>query len=78
MTQSLRETIYAIISNLTESDINKLNDDTRLKEDLGCDSLDKVDIALSIEDVLDVDFKIENIMKFKTIGDIFNYINKNK
>lgn len=78
MTQSLRETIYVIISDLTESDINKLNDNTRLKEDLGCDSLDKVDIALAIEDVLDVDFKIENIMKFKTIGDIFNYINKNK
>lgn len=45
-----------------------------LVDDLGADSLDAVDIVMSVEDTFKVEVPDEIIEKIETVGDIVNYI----
>lgn len=45
-----------------------------LVNDLGADSLDAIDIVMSVEDTFKVEVPDEIIEKIETVGDIVNYI----
>ena len=45
-----------------------------ITEDLGADSLDVVDLAMSIEESFDVEIPDEEVENIKTVGDIVKYI----
>ena len=45
-----------------------------LVDDLGADSLDAIDIVMSVEDTFKVEVPDESIEKIETVGDIVNYI----
>ncbi len=45
-----------------------------LVDDLGADSLDAIDIVMSVEDTFKVEVPEEIIEKIETVGDIVNYI----
>ena len=45
-----------------------------ITEDLGADSLDVVDLVLSIEESFDVEIPDEEVENIKTVGDIVKYI----
>lgn len=45
-----------------------------LVDDLGADSLDAIDIVMSVEDTFKVEVPDEIIKKIETVGDIVNYI----
>ena len=45
-----------------------------LVDDLGADSLDAIDIVMSVEDTCKVEVPDEIIEKIETVGDIVNYI----
>ena len=45
-----------------------------LVDDLGADSLDAIDIVMSVEDTFKVEVPDEIIEKIETLGDIVNYI----
>lgn len=45
-----------------------------LVDDLGADSLDAIDIVMSVEDTFNVEVPDEIIEKIETVGDIVNYI----
>ena len=45
-----------------------------ITEDLGADSLDVVDLVMSIEESLDVEIPDEEVENIKTVGDIVKYI----
>ena len=45
-----------------------------LVDDLGADSLDAIDILMSVEDTFKVEVPDEIIEKIETVGDIVNYI----
>ena len=45
-----------------------------LVDDLGADSLDAIDIVISVEDTFKVEVPDEIIEKIETVGDIVNYI----
>ena len=48
-----------------------------LQEDLGADSLDVVDLLMSIEDEFDVEVPDEEIENIKTVGALVAYIEAN-
>ena len=54
-----------------ESDIEMCS---HLAEDLGADSLDAIDIVMSIEDRYEIEVPDEVVEKMKTVEDIVNYI----
>lgn len=51
--------------------------DSLLVEDLGADSLDSIDIVMSVEDEFKMEVPDEVIEQIKTVADIVNYIENN-
>ena len=49
-----------------------------LEEDLDADSLDAIDIVMSIEDEFQVEVPDEVIADMKSVGDIVNFIENNQ
>ena len=45
-----------------------------ITDDLGADSLDVVDLVMSIEESFDVEIPDEEVENIKTVGDIVKYI----
>lgn len=57
---------------------DKVNLETRIVEDLGADSLDVVELLMSLEDEFGLSLPDEVAMQMKTVGDIVSYIDANK
>ena len=45
-----------------------------ITDDLGADSLDLVDLLMSVEDEFDVEVPDDDVLKIKTVGDLVRYI----
>lgn len=59
-----------------EVDEDKIFPDARLKEDVGIDSLDFVDIIVIVEKNFGFKIKPEEIAGVNTLNDFYNYIEK--
>ncbi len=57
-----------------EVDAEKINDDARLKEDLGIDSLDFVDIVVIVESHFGFKIKPEEMKDVRTLSQFYDYI----
>ncbi len=68
--------IATIISELFEVPVESLSPDTLLVEDLDANSIDFIDLAMSFEDTFNMEFPDEALERFKTIGDIVNFVEK--
>ena len=48
--------------------------DSRIKEDLGADSLDVLQLLMAIEDEYGVEVPDEKLAEFSTVGDVVKYL----
>lgn len=71
------EKVKAILAEQFDVEEDKITADTDLQEDLGADSLDVVDLLMSIEDEFDVEVPDEEIENIKTVGTLVSYIEAN-
>ena len=71
------EKVKAILAEQFDVDEDKITVETDLQEDLGADSLDVVDLLMSIEDEFEVEVPDEEIENIKTVGALVNYIEAN-
>ena len=71
------EKVKAILAEQFDVDEDKITVDTDLQEDLGADSLDVVDLLMSIEDEFEVEVPDEEIENLKTVGALVAYIEAN-
>jgi acyl carrier protein len=73
-----KEDITRIINNflIEEFEINesKINPDAHLKDDLGLESLDFVDIAVIVQKEFGITLKGEEVTAISTLGDLYEYI----
>jgi len=73
-----RKEIESLIKNFLiedmEIDATKMHDDARLKEDLGLDSLDFVDIVVIVEKYFGFKIKPEEMSNVLTVKDFYDYI----
>ena len=51
--------------------------DTDIQEDLGADSLDVVDLLMSIEDEFEVEIPDEEIENIRSVGELVSFIEAN-
>lgn len=58
--------------------VSKIEDDSRLIEDLGADSLDMVEMLMKLEEEMGVSVSDEESLKIKTIKDIETIVNSKK
>ena len=52
--------------------------ESKIIEDLGADSLDVVDLVMSIEDEFEVEVPDDEVENIKTVDDLVKYIENNK
>ncbi len=71
------EKVRAIICEQFEIDEDRVKLDSSIIGDLGADSLDVIDLAMSIEDEFDIEVPDDEIEKIKTVGDIVKFIEEN-
>jgi len=67
-------TINHFLMEEIEVDENLIKEDALLKEDLGIDSLDFVDVVVIIEREFGFKIKAEEMANIKTLSDFYNYI----
>ncbi|MBQ7874175.1 MAG: acyl carrier protein [Oscillospiraceae bacterium] len=68
------EKVREILCEQLELDPDDITLDTNIIDDLGADSLDLVDFAMSLEDYFDKEIPDEDLERIKTIGDVVSYI----
>ena len=68
------EKVKMILSNQFEVEQDTITPETNIQEDLGADSLDVVDMLMSLEDEFDVEIPDEKIETLRTVGEVVSYI----
>ena len=58
-----------------DEDIIKM--EASITDDLGADSLDVVDLVMSLEEEFDIEIPDEQVENVKTVGDIVKFIEEN-
>lgn len=71
------EKVKVILAEQFDIDEDSLQNDTDLQDDLGADSLDVVDLLMSIEDEFEIEIPDEEIENIRTVGELVNYIETN-
>ena len=72
------EKVKAILSAQFDVDEDTITPETNIMEDLGADSLDVVDMLMSLEDEFDVESSDEEIEKLQTVAQVVAYIEENQ
>ena len=68
------EKVKAILSEQFDGEEDTITNDTSITEDLGADSLDVVDLLMSIEDEFEIEVPDTEIENIKTVGELVKYI----
>ena len=69
--------ILELIANQLNKSVDELTDDKEFVKDLGADSLDIVEMFMSLEDEYNITVSDEEAVKIKTIGDVVKLIEAN-
>ncbi|HZJ76627.1 MAG TPA: acyl carrier protein [Oscillospiraceae bacterium] len=75
---TFEKVVKIIAEQLGVEDVGEITETTSLMDDLEADSLDAVEIVMSIEDEFGIEIPDEDAENFKDIGGIVNYIDANK
>ena len=68
------EKVKAILSEQFDVEEDSITAETTLADDLGADSLDVVDLLMSIEDEFEVEIPDEEVENIKPVGALVEYI----
>ena len=70
--------VKEIIIEQLDVEPDKVTTNANIQDDLGADSLDVVDLVMSLEEEFDVEIPDEAVEGIKTVGDIVKYIVDNQ
>ncbi len=68
------EKITEMIVEKLDADAEKINRDTKFKEDLEIDSLDLFDLVMAVEDEFNIEIPSEELEKITTVGALVDFI----
>ena len=68
--EKLKKTIIKIIGKELDVPTRSIKDDTSIQDDLGADSLDVINIVMTIENNFNIEIDEDILTDFNTIGDI--------
>lgn len=70
------EKIRGIICDQLQVDEDEVTPGASLRDDLGADSLDMVELTMVVEEDFDIEISNEDADKIKTVQDVYDYIAK--
>lgn len=68
------EKVREILCDQLDIEEDQVTMESSITEDLGADSLDVVDLVMSLEEEFDTEIPDEEVENIKTVGDIVKYI----
>ena len=68
------EKVRDILAKQLRIDPANISEDSRIKNDLGADSLDILQLLMSIEEEYNVQIPDEELAAFETVKDVVNYL----
>lgn len=71
------EKIKAILADQFDIDEDSITAETNIQEDLGADSLDVVDLIMSLEDEFDFEVPDHEVENIKTVGALVAFVEEN-
>lgn len=66
--------VTAILADQFDAEEDSITPETSIVDDLGADSLDVVDLLMTIEDQFEIEIPDSEVENIKTVGDLVNYI----
>lgn len=72
--EDIKKAVNGFLVDDLEIEAKKLKEDALLKEDVGIDSLDFVDIVVLVEEKFGIKIKAEEIAGVKTLGSFYDYL----
>ena len=73
-TDNIEAKVKTIICDQLAVEADKVTSSASFIEDLGADSLDIVELVMTMEEEFDLDIPDEEAEKIKTVGDVVGYI----
>ncbi len=73
---SVEDKVKNIIAEKLSVDLNEVVPEASFVDDLGADSLDLVELIMSMEEEFDIDIDDEDAEKMLSVKDAIDYINK--
>ena len=68
------EQVKQIIAETMSISEDEITMDSSLIDDLGADSIDAVELSMSIEETFDLDLSDDDVLKFKKVSDIVDFL----
>lgn len=78
MSESIEEKVKNIIAEKLSVDLSEVKPEASFVDDLGADSLDLVELIMSMEEEFGVEISDEDAEKIVTVKDAIGYVNKRK
>lgn len=75
---NIQERVKNIICDQLAVEPEKVTDTASFIDDLGADSLDIVELVMTMEEEFELDIPDEDAEKMKAVGDVINYIKTKK
>lgn len=70
----MKEKVLEIIADQFGIDVDELNEDISFKEDLEADSIQLMELVMTLEEEFDTEIDEEDIESIETVGDVIEYI----
>ena len=70
--------VREMLANQLNIEVDKIDEKSRVIEDLGADSLDMIEMLMALEEEFGITFPDEKADSLKTVGDIVKYIDSVK
>ena len=70
----MKDKILEIIAEQFNMDVNELDEDMNFQDDLNADSIELVELVMTIEEEFDTEVSEDDLDKLKTVGDVIDYV----
>ena len=74
MSVDLSGRIQSIVAEQLGVEMSEVTKDASILDDLGADSLDVVELVMTLEDAFDIEVPDEEVEGMRTIGDVESYV----
>ena len=70
----MNEKIKEIVAEILDLEVSEINEEAKIIDDLGADSIAVMEIVMELEEEYDVEVPTEDILTLLTVADIIAYV----
>lgn len=70
--EELQTSVFEIVAELVNATPDEIKGDDRLREDLGLDSLQSMELLSRVSETFDIDPDLEEVMDLATVSEVIN------